>query len=463
MNSRICGLTGIPKWVHACAWGGILALVLLLIAVSHYYDGRNVWSGWVEARELQRPNYAERVYADDFLRTRANSWSNLAYVLVGFYALGLAVHDRRRNPASIGGYLVGTPPMSILFGVACCYLGFGSGLFHASLTRWGQQLDVAAMYAPMLALIAINLGGWIPRIKIPGGQRGFATWPILAALVLVASFLLYYYKWSMSSVKVLSTLILSLTVLAVLEEFIRRRRKTFWWLILSFATLVGARVCWELDVAKKFSGPDACLQGHAVWHLLSALSLGCMYFYYRAEGNSDRSKTTIETKLRNPNPRNPKEVRNPKGEKGMLPRTEKTWLSAVFSGTNPALSGLTGPIPKGLSPPAQGCEARATLGNPERSFLNPNGVVARVADPSRNPVGVGIFARCFPKVARPSQPWALSRNPVGIQKTGPAENCEEPKMGCETRGQRAYSGFGFRFSFGPRISDFRFQVEPRQT
>ena len=294
MNSRICGLTGFPKWVHACAWGGILALVLLLIGVSHYYDGRNVWSGWTEARELRRPNYAERVYPEDFLRTRANSWSNLACVLVGFYALGLAVHDRRRNPASDGGYLVSTPAMSILFGVACCYLGFGSGLFHASLTRWGQQLDVAAMYAPMLALIAINLGGWIPRIKIRSGERGFPTWPILAALVLVASFLLYYYKWSMSSVKVLSTLILSLTVLAVLKEFIRRRRKTFWWLVLSFATLVGARVCWQLDVAKKFSGPDACLQGHAVWHLLSALSLATMYFYYRAEVNSDRSDKSIE-------------------------------------------------------------------------------------------------------------------------------------------------------------------------
>ena len=287
----------VPKWVHICAWGGILALVLLLIGVSHYYDGRNVWNGWTEARELRRPGYAERIYPDDFLRTRANSWSNLAYVLVGFYSIGLAFHDRRRNPASGGGYLVSTPPMSILFGVACCYLGFGSGFYHASLTRWGQQLDVAAMYAPMLALIAINLAGWIPRIKIPGGQRGFPTWPILAALVLVASFLLYYYKWSMSSVKVLSNLILSVTVLSLLEEFIRRRRKTFWWLIVSFVTLVGARVCWELDVAKKFSGPDACVQGHAVWHLLSAISLACMYFYYRAERDSDRPATSIDPRL----------------------------------------------------------------------------------------------------------------------------------------------------------------------
>ena len=283
-----------PKWIHAYVWCGILALVLLLVGVSHYYDGRNVWGGWVEARELRSPGYAERIYPADFLRTRANSWLNLAYVLVGFYALGLAFHDRRRNPASAGGYLVGTPPMSILFGVACCYLGFGSGLFHASLTRWGQQLDVAAMYAPLLALVAINLAGWIPRVEIPGSQRGFPTWPILVAAVLVASFLLYHYKWSMSSVKVLSTLILSVTVLSLLEEFVRRRRKTFWWLILSAATLLGARACWELDVAKKFSGPDACLQGHAVWHLLSALSLACMYFYYRAEVNSNRSATSIE-------------------------------------------------------------------------------------------------------------------------------------------------------------------------
>ena len=259
----------------------MLSLVLLLIVIFHYFDGQNVWRGWGEARELRQPGYAERIYPEDVLRTRANSWSNLAYVLVGFYAFALAHHDWRRKPSLAESYLAGTPPMSVLFGTMCCYLGFGSGFFHASLTRWGQQLDVAAMYAPILALIAINLGGWMPRVKLRGRSNAFPTWRILAVMVLVTSFLLYEYKWSMSSSKVLPTFILTISILAVADQFQRRRQQAVRWLTLGLGALISARVCWELDVAGKFSGPDAWLQGHSLWHLLTALSLASIYLFHR--------------------------------------------------------------------------------------------------------------------------------------------------------------------------------------
>ena len=173
--------------------------------------------------------------------------------------------------------------MSILFGLACCYLGFGSGLFHASLTRLGQQLDVAAMYAPLVVAIAINVGRWLPRLNKGGGSAGTPTWPILASLALVTSILLYEYKWSMRSGVVLPTLILIVTAFGVLDRFLRRCRLSVPLMILSAVALVGARICWQLDVAGKFSGPDTWLQGHAVWHLLTGLSLASMYFYYRSE------------------------------------------------------------------------------------------------------------------------------------------------------------------------------------
>ena len=32
-------------------------MVLLLIGVSHYYNGRNVLSGWTASAELRRPAY----------------------------------------------------------------------------------------------------------------------------------------------------------------------------------------------------------------------------------------------------------------------------------------------------------------------------------------------------------------------------------------------------------------------
>ena len=49
-------------------------------------------------------------------------------------------------------------------------------------------------------------------------------------------------------------------------------------------------------------------------------------------------------------------------------------------------------ILKGLCPPAQGCEERATLGSRRTHAINPNGVVPSFATPPRhNPVGVAEF------------------------------------------------------------------------
>ena len=266
-------MIGVPFWVHAFAWGGVLALVLLVIGVCRHYQGRDVWGGWAESVELRHPAYAERVHLDDVLRTQSDTWSNLAYVLVGFYALALGWHDLRRQAPANAGYLIHIPAMSILFGAACCFLGFGSGLFHASLTRLGQQLDVAAMYSPLVVFIAINVGRWVPSLNAGDGRAGVPTWPILAGLALVTCFLLYEYKWSMRSSLVLPTLILIVAAFVVGDRFQRRRRLSVPLMLLSLAALVAARICWVMDVKGSFSGPDTWLQGHAVWHLLTALSL----------------------------------------------------------------------------------------------------------------------------------------------------------------------------------------------
>ena len=112
-------------------------------------------------------------------------------------------------------------------------------------------------------------------------------------------------------------------------------------------------------------------------------------------------------------------------------------------------------IPKGFRPPAQGCEARATLGNrrprrqPQRgcgsipglsqlhdkclksALVQEKWIVVIGGDHEvkaddrqievefsvtfgRNPVGVETLGFPIPRVARASQPWALGRNPFGI-------------------------------------------------
>jgi len=265
-----------PPWVHFAVWALFAAITAALLVVFYAYRDVNVWANWRASGGLEDPNYAERIYRESVFRTRSNTWSNLFFVLAGLYPLMLGIHDWRRKSGR-QNHLTANPAMSILFGLACCYLGFGSGLFHASLTRWGQRLDVAAMYSPLVVLIAHNLVRWMPRV------RGVPAWPGWAALAIVSSALLYVYKWEMSSKEVLPALILAVAAFALVDPFVRAWRVAFRWLGVAFIMLAIGVVCRQTGVAGHFSGPDTWLQGHAFWHLFTAACLGAMYCYYRSE------------------------------------------------------------------------------------------------------------------------------------------------------------------------------------
>jgi predicted membrane channel-forming protein YqfA (hemolysin III family) len=274
-------LSNVPFWVHGIAWGGAMLVVVVVVGLSESLDSQNVWANWDESRDLRRSSYAEKINVDALLRTRANTWSNLSYVIVGLYALGFGIVDLRMNRDLPHGYLQRTPAFSLAFAMACCYLGIGSGLFHASLTRFGQQLDVAAMYTPLLVLIASSVGQLFPTIRV-GRQSRTASWPFLLLVVVIASWLLFIYKWQMSSLNVLTTLIVTLAALILLDQLLHFRERNGRWLVASTVSLVVAVVCRQLDVAEKFSPPDAWWQGHAFWHVLTSLSLAFVFFYFRS-------------------------------------------------------------------------------------------------------------------------------------------------------------------------------------
>jgi len=74
-------------------------------------------------------------------------------------------------------------------------------------------------------------------------------------------------------------------------------------------------------------------------------------------------------------------------------------------------------IPKGFRNKAQGCEERATLGWPQPVQPTPTGLRLR-HQCGHNPFGVDSSSLRFPRVARPSQPWARWHNPFGIDGKG---------------------------------------------
>jgi len=278
-----------PRAVHAFAWGGTLLAAIAVLLAAAAVEGRGPWEGWDEGRELRRPGYAERVWPDRPIRTRANTFSNLAYVTVGLYACALALADRRRAwqagpEASSGNVVVATPALSMLFGLSCLWLGFSSGLFHASLTRAGQRFDVAAMYPPLLSLLAIAAARALPALIGRRFGAGVPMWGVLAAAVVVAEIALWRWKWSMSATTVLSTLIAAMAGVTVAEHLRWPGRFRSAWLGWGACLLAAGIACRQSDVARSFPvGPDSWLQGHALWHVLTAAALGTLYLHERSE------------------------------------------------------------------------------------------------------------------------------------------------------------------------------------
>jgi len=223
------------------------------------------------------------------------------------------------------------PALSLFFGASLHLLGIGSLLFHASLSRFGQQLDVSAMYLPLLTLASISIARQYPEMIVPSWlfstvscsginaennadtsmakSRYFArsvryyscpSWRVLLCVSTVIEGFLFAFKWSIDSKNLLTNMILSVFLLGLLSYLLAAYRHTAvksssggrlsiqWW-ILSLAAVGLGRTAREMDVQHRFfGGPADDLnllhdKGHALWHLLTAIALTCMYLFYRFE------------------------------------------------------------------------------------------------------------------------------------------------------------------------------------
>lgn len=274
------GICEAPGWVHGSVWSIFGIVLLALLVLFHLYRSTDIWFLWLGNEPKSQHTFAEAVTPGIF-RTRANTWSNLGYVLVGLYIFVLGWWDARRMTTEQDSYAIRQPALIGLFGVACIALGFGSGLMHASMMPIGHKMDVFGMFFSFLAMIGLQWARWFP--DFPYGNRRIPSWPFFCLLVVAVSFLLLENAKVLGVTSVLGTLG-SLVGLAVGVDAMRRRSsQQYGWLLLALASMAVAGYLQRQDVARRFTPSDSWLQGHAIWHILTALAFGSMAWFYRSE------------------------------------------------------------------------------------------------------------------------------------------------------------------------------------
>jgi hypothetical protein len=194
-----------------------------------------------------------------WVRQPANTWSNLGYVLVGLW---LYVQFRTQSPSLWMGII---PITAIAVGIT-------SGLYHASYSFVFQVTDLASMYLFSSFLVTFNLKR---LVSMPDG----VSYLLYFGLFLV-SFVAFMLLRKRSGFLIFAAQVLVAMALEAAAWFGAETANRLNY-IVAIALLAVSLVFWIVDYKGRFFDPDDhVLQGHAVWHLLSAICLLFIYHYY---------------------------------------------------------------------------------------------------------------------------------------------------------------------------------------
>ncbi len=222
------------------------------------------WNDFTPATCWPAACFCEAV-RDGWIRQPSNTVSSFAFCLVaGWMVLDWSKRGRGAFlPIEAGCFVVGT-----------FLVGATSALYHASLTFFGQTLDVQSMYLLVLAAVAINVDALRPK-----ATRRF-LWVYLGTNVVLGVLLV--------TVPVFRRVGFGLALAAVLvtEVWLRRRALR----LSPLRPLVGAVLVqalafgiWAMDLSHTWCAPESLVQGHAVWHALGAVASGLLWVFYRGE------------------------------------------------------------------------------------------------------------------------------------------------------------------------------------
>lgn len=271
----------------------VLAVALGAAGLAAWAAGRFAW-GEPEAPKAQCEaldaatlppavkNTFMRAYhariATAVVREPQNTWSNLAFVLVG-----ALIFARDRSA------------FARLLGAALVALGLASGLYHASLSPAWRTVDVAAMGWVSFALVCVGAAAVSPRIARLNPVAQLALGATGGALAMIAAVFrndvrLAGVKPFDSTYTTIGGVAVIFVLLALGVLFSARRRLPVRPLLLRLgllALVVAAAAFCQLNDRPGLClcAPDGAVQGHAAWHVLMAAAAALAYALFVRLGN----------------------------------------------------------------------------------------------------------------------------------------------------------------------------------
>lgn len=253
--------------------------LFVLYKLNQYVDP---WQTWRQALG-NATHFCELNRFDQLIVQPSNTWSNLGYIIVGLIFIGIAKNDHKyEHRHNVNNLLAKFPGFSYLIGFSALYMGFGSFMYHATLTYFFQKLDQTGMYFLLIGFISYTLFKIFPKIKYKGKLYVSNKFFIVAAIIIQLLFFFFLWKLPINILFPALILVFFITNFILIAK-IRNSVSVISLLKASLITFLIAASVWVLDITNKLCSPTSIFQGHALWHLINTASIFLIYLYYRSE------------------------------------------------------------------------------------------------------------------------------------------------------------------------------------
>jgi len=266
-------------WKRSYLWLALAVVELALLLAGLFWSLSLPETLVGKSNCLSADGSHDDCYCEAFAKTgpfkeRYNTLSALAFSVVGLFV----AYDLAR-PAPVPNFNRMTSDMTfpLSYGCLAVFLGPGSMMFHASLSALGGFFDTFSMY---------NWLGWIivyDAIRLLDIRRFQALVMASLYVAVVAAFTIAQ-QIARGGNAVFATQVVLAFVLEGLV-FVRSRGVNSWrvwrWFIGAVAVFFAALGIWWLSwTGRPWCVPTSPLQGHAVWHAMSAVTVGLLYHYF---------------------------------------------------------------------------------------------------------------------------------------------------------------------------------------
>jgi hypothetical protein len=256
----------------------VLVFPLVLTAALFVLLGLALVLGWFGPAGAANRYFCEYAGAGP-IREPANTVSNLGFLVAGLasaWTIWSGQFRRNENP------FTRNEAIAVLFPALVILLGFGSMAMHASETDLGGEFDLLAMY-----LVAGFTSAYAMRRYFGWSWSAFVLAFVLSVLCCeiagqyrepVVPVLDYAGDAAFAILAVLTVLF------ETLNTFRRAAPRDNEWGAAALASLLAAFAAWNFGRNDcPFCRPDSWWQAHALWHLLLALALYCLFRLHVSE------------------------------------------------------------------------------------------------------------------------------------------------------------------------------------